>query len=249
MIAPKSLNIVSDLACKGEIPCRLLFLVKAAKQRGIYITIIPEEPGPKERTIEMALTRKALKAMGLTDEQVDSIIEMHTETVDVLKKYKADAERLPSVQKELDDLKTKGDDGWKEKHDSVKKQFDDYKADIEAKEARSAKEKAVRAYYESKSIEGANLNLAMRSSQAEIEAVELDGDKIKDTAALDALVAGDFANLVTKPANNVRIDMSGRVNTSGKTVTKEDIMAIKDGTARRKAMAENPELFGLTAKT
>lgn len=187
--------------------------------------------------------------MGLTDEQVESIIEMHTETVDVLKQYKADAERLPSVQRELDDLKSKGDDGWKEKHDSIKKQFDDYKADIEAKEARNAKEKAVRAYYESKNIEGANLNLAMRSSHAEIEAVELDGDKIKDTAALDALVTGDFANLVTKPANNVRIDMSGRVNTSGKTVTKEDILAIKDGTARRKAMAENPELFGLNAKT
>ena len=33
----------------------------------------------------MALSRKSLKAMGLTDEQVDSIIEMHTETVDGLK--------------------------------------------------------------------------------------------------------------------------------------------------------------------
>ena len=49
----------------------------------------------------MALTRKSLKAMGLTDEQVDSIVEMHTETVDGLKadiaKYKGDAEKLPSV--------------------------------------------------------------------------------------------------------------------------------------------------------
>lgn len=32
----------------------------------------------------MALTRKALKAMGLTDEQVDSIVEMHVETTDAL---------------------------------------------------------------------------------------------------------------------------------------------------------------------
>ena len=63
----------------------------------------------------MSLTRKSLKAMGLTDEQVDSIIEMHTDTVDGLKEqvntYKADAEKLPNVQKELDDLKAMGDGG------------------------------------------------------------------------------------------------------------------------------------------
>ena len=57
--------------------------------------------------------------MGLTDEQVDSIIEMHTDTVDGLKadisKYKGDAEKLPGVQKELDDLKAAGDGVYKEK--------------------------------------------------------------------------------------------------------------------------------------
>ena len=33
----------------------------------------------------MAVTRKFLKGMGLTDEQVDTIIEAHSETVDGLK--------------------------------------------------------------------------------------------------------------------------------------------------------------------
>ena len=51
----------------------------------------------------MALTRKLLKGMGLTDEQVDTIIEAHTDTVDGLKadvsRYKADAEKLPDIQK------------------------------------------------------------------------------------------------------------------------------------------------------
>lgn len=36
----------------------------------------------------MALTRKSLKAMGLTDEQADSIIEMHTETMSALKEQR-----------------------------------------------------------------------------------------------------------------------------------------------------------------
>ena len=51
----------------------------------------------------MALTRKALKAMGLTEEQVESIVEMHLEVKNDLeeqiKTYKADAQKLPGVQK------------------------------------------------------------------------------------------------------------------------------------------------------
>lgn len=198
----------------------------------------------------MSITRKMLKGMGLTEEQVDTIIEAHTETVDGLKadvaRYKADAEKLPSVQKELNDLKAAGDDGFEAKYNAEKKAFADYKAEITAKETKAAKEKAVRAYFESKNIEGANLNIAMRSSAAEIDAVELDGDKIKDTAALDALVNGDYAGLVSK--TTTRVDMSARFNTDQKTVTKEDIVSIKDGATRRKMIAENPELFGLSAK-
>ena len=57
-------------------------------------------PEAKE-SIYVALTRESLRAMGLTDEQVDSIIEMHTDTVDGLKadvsKYKSDAEKLSTV--------------------------------------------------------------------------------------------------------------------------------------------------------
>lgn len=196
----------------------------------------------------MALSRKLLKGMGLTDEQVDTIIEAHTETVDGLKadvnRYKADAEKLPGVQKELDEMKAAGDGGYKEKYEAERQAFSDYKADVTAKETKAAKEKAVRAYFESKNIEGANLNIAMRSSGAEIDAVELEDGKIKDTASLDALLAGDYAALVSKPA--VRVGMGARLNNTGKAVTKEEIVAIKDGAARRKAIAENPELFGLS---
>jgi hypothetical protein len=59
---------------------------------------------------KMALKRSALKAMGLTDEQIESVIEMHTDTVTGLKdkldaaesgkessdKLKADYDKLKS---------------------------------------------------------------------------------------------------------------------------------------------------------
>ena len=153
----------------------------------------------------MALTRKFLKAMGIEDEKIDQIIEAHTETVsglkDSLDKAEADAKALPDIQKELDaakaDLEAVKKDGWKDKHDILKKEFEDYKAGITAKEAKAAKETAVRAYYEGKGITGKALDIAMRGSGAEIEAVELEDGKIKDAKALDALVAGTFSGLVS----------------------------------------------------
>lgn len=148
----------------------------------------------------MALTRKLLKGMGLTDEQVDTIIEAHTDTVDGLKadvsKYKSDAEKLAGVEKELNDLKAMGDGGYKEKYEKEHIAFEDYKADVTAKESKAAKEKAVRAYFESKNITGSNLDLAMRGCGEEMAALVMDGDKIKDTASLDALIDGAYKSLV-----------------------------------------------------
>lgn len=154
----------------------------------------------------MALTRKMLKALEIEGDKADQIIEAHTDTVDGLKEqlatYKADAEKLAAVQKELDDaqqaLKAAKDDGWKDKHDALKKEFEGYKAEITAKETKASKEKAARAYYESKGITGKALDIAMRGSGAEVDALELEDGKIRDAKALDALISGDFSGLVGK---------------------------------------------------
>lgn len=202
----------------------------------------------------MALTRKSLKVMGLTDEQVDSIIEMHTETVDGLKadieRYKADAKALSGVQKQLDDtvkeLEAAKKDGWKDKHDQVKKEFDDFKAGITAKEARAAKEKAVRAYLESKNIKGGNLTIAMRGLSAEVDAAELEGDKLKDTKALDDLIAGDLAGLVTTTTERGAPPPVNPPKNTGGDMTREEIYKkddkgryVLDAVARQKALAQS----------
>lgn len=198
----------------------------------------------------MALTRKLLKGMGLTDEQVDTIIEAHTDTVDGLKadvsKYKTDAEKLSDVQKELDELKAKGDDGWKEKHDKLKGEFDKYKGDIEAKETKAKVNNAVRSYLESKSITGDNLDLAMMACESIIASAELDGDKLKDTTALDTLVSSKFKRLVTHTETKGANTANPPANNGGKTgKTKEEIMAIRDPAVRQAEIAKNPEAFGL----
>lgn len=198
----------------------------------------------------MALTRRLLKGMGLTDEQMDTIIEAHTDTVDGLKadlaKYKTDAEQLPKVQRELDTLKAAGDGGYQEKYEKVKKDFDDYKTEVSAKETKAAKEKAVRAYYESKGITGKSLDIAIRGSGAEIDALELDGDKIKDTSALDELVKETFSGLVSTTETRGAQTSNPPANNNGGTMTKADIYKKDDhgryvlsAAERQKALMEN----------
>lgn len=198
----------------------------------------------------MALTRKLLKGMGLTDEQVDTIIEAHTDTVDGLKndiaRYKADAEKLPGVQRELDTLKAAGDGGWQEKYNNVKTDFDNYKADVTARETKAAKERAAKAYYENKGITGKSLDIALRGSAQEIDALELDGENIKDTSALDELIAGTFSTLVSTTETRGAQTATPPANNQGGHITKADIYKkddngryIMSASERQKALIEN----------
>lgn len=196
-------------------------------------------------------TRKEIREIigeNCTDEMENRIMALHLGVVDPMKddiaQYKEKANKLDDVQKELDDLKAKGDDGYKDKYEKEHAAFEKYKADITAKESRAAKEKAVRAYFEAQKITGANLNIAMRGVKDEITAIELDADgKIKDTAALDALVKGEFAGLVVTTSVKGANTANPPTNTGGQSMTKDDILKIKDAGERQKAIAENLQLF------
>jgi hypothetical protein len=229
---------------------RNLKQVKPAKHSGFYTTFAPEELGPrKRRTKNMAkFTRAEIRNIlgeACTEEIENRLVALHLGVVDPLKddltKYKADAEKLPGVQKELDDLKAAGDGGYKEKYEKEHSAFEAFKTDITAKESKAAKEKAVRAYFKSKNITGANLDLAMRGCGEEMAALELDGEKIKDTKSLDALVDGTYKGLVSK--QTVRFDTGARFNGGGKPMTKDEIMQINDRAERRAAIAANMDLF------
>lgn len=146
----------------------------------------------------MALTRKLLKGLGLTEEQVDTIIEAHTETVDGLKadiaKYKHAAEKLPGVQEELDDLKAAGDGGYKEKYEKEHADFEQYKADQTAKETRQAKETAYRAFLKAQGVSEKRIPVIIKVT--DLDAVELDGDKIKGADKLAETVKSEWADFI-----------------------------------------------------
>lgn len=197
----------------------------------------------------MSITRKLLKGMGLTDEQVDTIIEAHSDTVNGLKdeveRYKGDAEKLPGVQKELDDLKAAGDGGWKEKHDKVNKEFDQYKEAQTAKETRSAKESAVRELLKAVGVSEKRLDSILKIYN--VDGVELDENgALKDADKLKEAAKTEWADFIVTTTTEGAQTANPPANNGGTVLTKADIYKKDDkgryvmsASERQKALMEN----------
>ena len=146
----------------------------------------------------MALTRKMLSAMGIDADKIDQIIEAHAETVNGLKdevaKYKAEAEKLPGVQKELDDLK-KSSEG--KDYEKLLKEYEDYKTEVQNKETQAAKEKAYRAALKDANLTEKGVEKAVK--YADWNSVEVDDDgTLKDAKNHIKAVREEWAEYITK---------------------------------------------------
>ena len=198
----------------------------------------------------MALTRRFLKGMGLTEEQVDTIIEAHTEVTDGLKEqikqYKADADKLVDVQKELDGLKSAGDDGYKSKYESEKAAHDELKASIAKEKAYASKESAYRELLKAAGVKDKFIDTIIRAEKPTIESLKIEDGKVEGSDTLTEAAKknwGDF--IATQQVVNTRVE-NPPANNGGKTgKTKEEIMAIRDPAVRQAEIAKNPEAFGL----
>ena len=196
----------------------------------------------------MALTRKMLKAMGIEDDKVDQIIEAHAETVDGLKadisKYKGDAEKLPSVQKELDDIKAAGDGGWESKAKDWEKKYNDLVADNQKKETQAAKEKAYRGLLKEAGVADKRIESIMKVTKMDDITLDKDG-KIKDAETLKTSIKTEWSDFIStsgaKGAPTQTPPTSNGGTGSGKT--RDEILSIRDGAVRRSEMVKNAHLF------
>ena len=193
----------------------------------------------------MAMTRKALKAMGLSEEQIDSIIEMHTETVDGLREqantYKADALKLPGVQKELDDLKKGDGEDWKGKYDAEKAAHDKTKSDHAAKEAAEKVKGAYRAMLKEAGVAEKYLDTVIRATDMSSMKLDKNG-KLEGADDLSKSAKTEWADFIQTTTTKGAPVATPPGNSGGKT-TKEQIMAITDRGERQRAIAQNMDLF------
>lgn len=196
----------------------------------------------------MALTRKYLKSLGLTDDQIEGIIEEHSSTIEGLKetasKYKVDAEKLPAVQKELDDLKAAGDGGYKEKYEAEVRAHKEYKQQIEAEKENARTDADVLALCKEAGI--------VRESSLRLVSKDFDRSKIKrgedgEITNRDELVTAiksDYADFVAAPGAQGTPPATPPSGGGTTYKSRAEIMQIKDTAARQKAIAENLSLFG-----
>lgn len=198
----------------------------------------------------MALTRKFLRAMGIEEEKIEQIIEAHGDTVEGLKKdietYKADAEKLSGVQKELDDLKAKGEDGYKEKYESEKKAFAAYKADVEGKQEYAKKEKAYTDLLKAAGVKEKFIATILRADKSVIDSLEIKDGKISDDATVTNDAKSRWADFVATTHTQTAGVETPPANNGGGTKTKEEIYRMENGRyvlSARQRQAELAKLY------
>lgn len=187
----------------------------------------------------MALTRKMLKGMGLTDEQVDAIIEGHTESLNGVRQQQP-AEPKP---KEKEGSQSEEKDDWKAKYEALVH-------DNEVKEVRNKKAAALKALLDSEECTLSDKGKEKAIKYTSLDDIELDtAGKVKGGKKLIDSLHEEWADYVTtsetRGVSTTGNDGAGNIgNNSGKTKTREEIMDIADPIARQQAIAENHDLFG-----
>lgn len=205
----------------------------------------------------MALSRKSLKAMGLTDEQIESVIEMHSDTVNDLKdqitaattnkedfdKLKAENENLKT---QLSESKQAAADAekYKKDYESVKNELDTFKSDVETRAAKAEADKAFTKWLTDNGYTDKGANKIVKYGGFTPE-FNKDGT-IKNADKLNESVAAEWSEYkITAKTEGAKTE-TPPANTGGSKRTKAEIMEIKDPVERQQAIKENPEVFGIS---
>lgn len=204
----------------------------------------------------MALTRKMLKAMGLEESVIDSIIDAHSETVEALKKQRDDAQaeagKVEDLTRQLNEANTKlstaGDAA------KVQADFDAFRQQVENEKQEAKVTEEVTAICKEAGIARESF---LRLVSKDFDRSQIQRDKtgaITNRADLVAAVKTNYADYcatTTTEGTPAATPPAGASGGSGGTMTRADIYK-KDANGRfvyshaerQKMIAENLDAFG-----
>lgn len=208
----------------------------------------------------MSLTRKALATMGIEEDKIDQIIEMHTSVTSDLKSEldkakedlataKTDADKLPKVQQELEELKQsvekQGEENpYKVKYDAIKEEFDSYKEGIENEKTKAKKVNAYKEALKAAGIADKRIDVVTKASGSVIDGIEFDDDgKVKDSDKLNSTIKEEWGDFIVSTGERGAKTPTPPANGNG-TMSRSEIMKIANRDERRQAIANNLDAFG-----
>lgn len=194
----------------------------------------------------MAFRRNTLKAMGLTDEQVESVIELHTETVNSLKaeidKFRDDSEKLTEVQEKLEktqkELEAVNKDDYKGKYETEKAAHEKLKAEVASNETKAKKSTALKSLLNEKKYSEGGIAKILKYG-GYVDGIELDENgKIKDSDKVLSTIESEWSEY--KPQEGTARHTPVTPPVGGKIQKGiDEIMKIEDTAARQRALAEH----------
>ena len=187
----------------------------------------------------MALTRKMLRELGLGEEAIEAVIDAHTQTVDALKGYEAEARRLSQVQQELDELKAAHGESLK-RYEREREAFAQYRADAEAREDARRRAALYRAALRSAGVKE-NLHEQI-VEMTNLSQLGVKDGKLADEAAVIEGIRSKYEDFIPATTTTGTLVESPPVS-GGAGMTREQIMAIRDAAQRQRAIGANIALF------
>ncbi len=197
----------------------------------------------------MAFTRATIRNLAkesgveLPKELEDALVSEHLTARNAYAEEQVKAELAKQPAEKAGNVKDS------EEYKTLKKSFDDYKAEVTAKETKAAKEAAYRAILKDANLSEKGIEKAIK--YAEWDKIELEADgKVKGASDHIKAVKEEWAEYVTTTTTTGAKTSTPPANTGGAKLTKADIYKkdergryVLSASERQKALAENPELL------
>lgn len=156
----------------------------------------------------MALTaakvREIMSAAGVTAEAmekaVNAIMDGHITSINALREerdgFKTDAEKLPGVQRELDELKAKGDPDWKQKFEDEHTAFEQYKTQVQADKEKAQKIELYRSLLKECKVEESRIPSILKVT--DLAALSVKDGALDDLEKVKADIEKDYSGFIMK---------------------------------------------------
>lgn len=193
----------------------------------------------------MALGRKFLKALGLDDAVIDTIIEAHSESIEALKKERDEAKEAADRSEKLEQQLREANEKLEKAGDAARVQadFDAYKQQIEG-EKTAASRKAVMASVLRDQV-GIKRESARNLILATMDMAKYEWDengKLKNESAVAEALRQEYAEWIASTQTSGMSTATPPAGSGGR-MTRDEIMKIEDTSKRQQAIAENLDLF------